>query len=164
MAARTGSIGTGATTLADRTAAGEKIVAYVGTSRFTATDTNLDMTTAGDGGSHPSDGTSTDRFTFQVGDLSADPANSGKTDLITDFSHADGNRIDLTGFDADLSIPKRNAFSPFGTAAFTKRAGELRMESGGAYQTVSSDLDGVTDFTIKVSAGSTAFTRNAFLL
>lgn len=123
-----------------------------------------DLLTGGPGTDSLTGGAGADRFFFQVGDLSADLA---RTDTVTDFSHLDGDKIDLSGFDADPTTSKRDAFTFRGSAAFTKKAGELRIDTtNGSYQLVSGDLDGdgVADFTIKVAAGGTAVVGTDFVL
>ena len=125
--------------------------------------TGNDVLTGGAGADTLTGGAGADRFTFQVGDLTADPT---KTDKITDFSHGDGDIIDLSGFDAVPGSAKRDAFTFLGSAGFGRKAGELRTETSGNYQIVSGDLDGdgVADFTIKVAAGSTALVATDFAL
>jgi len=108
-------------------------------------------------------GTGTDRFVFRVGELSADPA---KTDRITDFSRDEGDKIDLSAFDADPSTAKRDAFTFVGTAEFSKRAGEVRIDTSGTYQVISGDLngDGVADFTINVNKNFGTLIATDFVL
>ena len=108
-------------------------------------------------------GAGADRFAFRVGDLDADPARS---DMIADFSRADGDKIDLSAFDTDPSTSKRTAFSFIGTTAFSKRAGELRLGASSAGQMVYGDLngDGVTDFALTVSKATGALIASDFVL
>ena len=118
-----------------------------------------DVLIGGPGADTLTGGAGADRFTFSVGDLSADPA---KTDTITDFSRNDGDKIDLTGFDGG----KASTFSFIGTAAFTKHAGELRIDTSGTNQVVYGDLngDGIADFAINVSKGSGTLIAADFIL
>ena len=123
-----------------------------------------DVLAGGRGADTLTGGAGADRFYFQIGDLDADPA---KTDKITDFLRGDGDKIDLSGFDANPATGKRDAFTFLGSAGFTKHAGELRVDTSSAgYQIVSGDLDGdgVADFTLKVAAGGTALTGTDFVL
>lgn len=124
-----------------------------------------DVLAGGSGADTLTGGAGADRFSFQIGDLSAD---SAKTDVVTDFSHGDGDRIDLSAFHpASPATGKRDAFTFLGSAGFTKHAGELRVDATSAgYQIVSGDLDGdgVADFTLKVAAGGTALVAADFML
>lgn len=119
-----------------------------------------DVLWGGSGTNTLTGGAGADRFYFQTGDLVADPT---KTTTITDFSRADGDKIDLSGYDADPSKP---SFTFIGTAAFSGHAGELRIDTSGANQLVSVDLngDGVADFTLNVSKGSGALIATDFIL
>ncbi len=104
-----------------------------------------------------------DRFVFGLGDLAADPS---KSDRILDFSRVEGDKIDLSAFDADDAAGVLDAFSFIGSAAFSNRAGELRIDTSGTYQVVSGDLngDGVADFTINVSKAFGVLAAADFLL
>ena len=122
-----------------------------------------DILVGGPGSDTLSGGTGADRFVFRPGDLDADPA---KSDRITDFSRDDGDRIDLSAFDADPTTSKRDAFTFVGTAGFSKRAGELRIDTSGAYQVILGDLngDGVADFTINLSKSAPGLMASDFVL
>jgi Ca2+-binding RTX toxin-like protein len=104
-------------------------------------------------------GRGADRFTFVVGDLSAAPAS---TDTITDFSRSEGDKIDLSGYRAAGS----SAFTFIGAGAFTKHAGELRLDTSGTNQVVYGDIDGdgIADFALNVSKGSGALIAADFVL
>ena len=118
-----------------------------------------DVLVGGPGADVLTGGGGADRFTFSLGDLSADPA---RTDTITDFSRTDGDRIDLSNHRAAGS----GAFSFVGTGAFTKHAGELRLDTAGANQVVYGDLDGdgVADFSLNVSKGAGTLIAADFVL
>lgn len=90
-----------------------------------------------------------DRFVFADGDV-ADKA--GKADLIGDFSHAEGDRIDLSGLDANANAGGDQAFTFVGKAAFSGAAGELRIEVHGGETLLMGDIDGdkVADGFIRV--------------
>lgn len=108
-------------------------------------------------------GSGADRFVFKVGDLDADPA---KSDRITDFSRDEGDKIDLSGFDANPATGKRDAFTFIGSAGFSKKAGELRIDTSGAFQIVSGDLDGdgVADFTLNINKSAGTLIATDFVL
>lgn len=81
-------------------------------------------------------------------------------DLVTDFSHADGDKIDL----AKVYSGK---FSFIGTGAFSKVAGQLHYELSSAQDAalVSGDIngDGKGDFTIELT-GVTSLVKGDFIL
>lgn len=82
-----------------------------------------DSLTGGQGRDLLTGGAGADRFIFDDADVSAVRASY---DRITDFSHAQGDRIDLSPIDAKVGTGD-NAFTFIGSAAFTA-AGQLRME------------------------------------
>jgi len=100
-------------------------------------------------------GSGMDRFVFGQGDLSAIPSQS---DTIVDFNRFEGDKIDLSGIDAIAGTSRRDSFNFIGTRGFSKRAGELRIDMSGFYNTILGDTngDGVADFAINVnkSAGT----------
>lgn len=64
-------------------------------------------------------------------------------DLITDFSRREGDRIDVSGVDANRTTPDVDeAFRFIGSAAFAGQAGELRTEVRGGVTVVQGDTDG----------------------
>lgn len=84
-------------------------------------------------------GSGSDRFVYDnVGDS---PANAN-ADEIRDFSHAQGDRIDLRLIDADTATVGDQAFSFIGAAEFSHHAGELRAVVAGGLTTVTADVDG----------------------
>ncbi|OWJ67836.1 calcium-binding protein [Inquilinus limosus] len=66
----------------------------------------------------------------------------GQEDTILDFSAGDGDGIDLSRIDADLTAAGNQAFTFIGTAAFSGIAGELRYEIRGDDLLISADADG----------------------
>jgi Ca2+-binding RTX toxin-like protein len=94
-------------------------------------------------------GAGADRFLFADGDFSA---NLGRADLIGDFSHADRDRIDLRGVDANTTTAGDDAFTFIGQSAFTGVAGELRYTFADGETVLSADLNGdrVADLFIRV--------------
>jgi len=122
-----------------------------------------DVLIGGPGADNLTGGAGADRFVFRVGDLGADPSN---TDVITDFSRSDGDKIDLSAFDADPTTTKHDPLIFVGSAGFTKRAGELRIENSGQYQVVSGDLngDGIADFTLNLSRNAGTLIATDFVL
>ncbi len=89
-------------------------------------------------------------------------AGSGK-DTIADF--ITGDRIDLSGIDADGNAANGDTAFIFGTGDFTRHAGELRVVTAGAVQVVYVDVNGdkTPDFAINVISDH-ALTGADFLL
>jgi hypothetical protein len=87
--------------------------------------------------------------------------------VITDFSQAQGDRIDLSAIDADTTVASNQAFvlAANGTDPFSGVAGQLRYEVGGTTTSVFGDVDGdaVADFEI-VLTGSITLTAADFVL
>ncbi|MCD7110280.1 M10 family metallopeptidase C-terminal domain-containing protein [Rhizobium sp. DKSPLA3] len=63
-------------------------------------------------------------------------------DTITDFSSSSGDRIDLSGIDANLLLDGVQHFSFIGASTFTKTGGELRTTMLKSTTYVYGDLDG----------------------
>ncbi len=84
-----------------------------------------------------------------------------RRDVILDFDHIEGDRIDLRDIDANIGRTGNQAFTFIGGDAFNERAGELRFKSG----IVSGDIngDGRADFQIEVR-GESNLVKADFLL
>ncbi|MFE0756486.1 hypothetical protein ACFW16_21165 [Inquilinus sp. NPDC058860] len=107
-------------------------------------------------------GTGADRFVLSS---TAHSPVGGGADLITDFSHAQADKIDLHLIDANTGAGGDQAFSFIGTGAYTGAAGQLRYVVSGGVTTIGGDLNGdkVTDFQIKLT-GSIALVAGDFVL
>lgn len=83
-----------------------------------------------------------------------------RRDVITDFSRAEGDRIDLRGIDANYNAGGNQVFDFIGRAAFSGDAGELRYSG----HIISADMDGdrVADFQLDVNL--TRYVASDFLL
>jgi hypothetical protein len=93
-----------------------------------------------------------DRFLFAVSsDLKVN-----KTDTVMDFSHSDGDLIDLSGIDANGTRPGVAAFAFIGTSAFGLVAGQLRFEVTATGLTLQADTngDGIVDLALLVTGVS----------
>jgi Ca2+-binding RTX toxin-like protein len=109
-------------------------------------------------------GAGADRFVFSA--ASDSPVGGSSTsDAITDFSQAQGDRIDLATIDANSGAAGDQAFGFIGAAAFTHHAGELRAETVSGVTSVYGDIngDGVADFQIRLS-GAIALVAADFVL
>jgi Ca2+-binding RTX toxin-like protein len=106
-------------------------------------------------------GAGADRFTYG----SIGQSLVASADRITDFSHAQGDRIDLVGIDANTTVAGDQAFNFIGAGAFTHHAGELHATVSGAFTVVSGDVNGdaVADFAI-VLTGAMALVATDFIL
>jgi len=107
-------------------------------------------------------GTGADAFRFDDGEFGG--ATTNTADIITDFNHADGDRIRLNLVDA-VNGGGDNAFSFIGTTAFGSVAGQLRYQviSGNTYVQGDTDGNGVADFMIRLN-GNIALVAGDFVL
>jgi hypothetical protein len=78
-------------------------------------------------------------FQFRDGDFGATRA---LADMITDFSHADAEKIQLNLVDANVNAAGDQAFSWIGNGAFTGTAGELGYAVSGGNTWIAADIDG----------------------
>lgn len=103
-----------------------------------------------------------DQFVFVDGEVSDKIATA---DLIGDFSHGEGDKINLRGIDASTAVAGDQAFAFVGTAAFSGVAGELRYEVHGGETLLMGDVDGdkVADGYIRVDTSQPLVTSD-FLL
>ncbi|WP_342240959.1 calcium-binding protein [Inquilinus sp. OTU3971] len=95
-----------------------------------------------------------DRFVFTAAGDSA----VGKADRIADFSHAQGDLIDLSAIDANSGVAGDQAFSFIGSGLYTHQAGELRAaNTSPGITTIAGDVngDGVSDFHIQLTGNLT---------
>jgi Ca2+-binding RTX toxin-like protein len=108
-----------------------------------------DSLTGGAGADTLTGGTGADSFIFA--NLS-DIASGTAFDTLADFSHAQADRIDVSGLDANTILAGNQAFAFIGTAAFTNVAGQLHYAVNGPDLVVSGDIngDGIADFSIAV--------------
>ncbi len=99
-------------------------------------------------------GLGADRFQFGPGETGATLATA---DMIMDFSHAQRDRIVLSGIDAVSTAAGDQAFSYIGAAAFSGVAGQLRLETAGSDTMVYGDVNGdsVADVAIRLAGHHT---------
>jgi Ca2+-binding RTX toxin-like protein len=97
-------------------------------------------------------GAGADIYHFLPGDLGKTVATSATVVL----GAGQGDKIDLSAIDANSATTTRDAFRFVGTADFTKKAGELRVQASGSDWTVSADTngDGVADMVLTVKSTS----------
>jgi Ca2+-binding RTX toxin-like protein len=109
-----------------------------------------DVLTGADGKDTLTGGAGADRFAYGSAAESTVGANA---DRITDFSHAQGDKIDLSAIDASSVLAGNQAFSFIGTALYTGVAGQLRYAVAGGVTTIAGDIngDGTSDFHIQLT-------------
>lgn len=105
-------------------------------------------------------GTGADTFVFAKGDTGK---THGAADTIGDFTTADGDKIDLSQWDADSTKKGQQGFDFIGSDAFGKHAGELHVVTTKADTYVEGDTngDGKADFSIHL-AGVVNLTAGSF--
>jgi Ca2+-binding RTX toxin-like protein len=114
-------------------------------------------------------GAGADRFVFASIAENYDAPDHYYVDNIRDFSRAQGDRIDLSGIDANVQAAGNQAFTFVGEQGFTGTVGEVRFsryEANGAWHTqVEADVngDGRAELIISVD-GNVAFTAADFIL
>ncbi|MGL4968057.1 MAG: beta strand repeat-containing protein [Inquilinus sp.] len=86
-------------------------------------------------------------------------------DVVTDFSHAQGDEIDVNIIDANTGVVGNQAFSFIGLNAYGGVAGQLRYAVANGVTTIAGDVDGdaVSDFHITLT-GSIALVIGDFIL
>lgn len=117
-----------------------------------------DTLVGGVGADKMTGGTGADTFVFNA---VAEPS----TDLITDFTRSQKDRIQLNAIDADTTVAGNQAFHWIAKAAFSGDAGELRYVTSGGKTIVYGDDDGnkVADFHIDLT-GTIALAASDFIL
>lgn len=113
-----------------------------------------DVLVGGGGADALKGGAGADIFVYRAVSDSAPTAR----DSINDFSHTEGDRIDLGAVDADGNAGNGDtAFTFLGSGAFTGAGHELRLQFSGGVQVVLADLNGdkVADMAISVTSTTT---------
>ncbi|MFE0754981.1 calcium-binding protein [Inquilinus sp. NPDC058860] len=107
-------------------------------------------------------GAGADRFVYGS---AAQSLTGAGADRIADFSHAQGDRVDLSAIDANTAAAGNQAFGFIGTATYTGVAGQLRYAVSGGVTTIAGDLDGdrTSDFAITLT-GAISLVAGDFVL
>ncbi len=105
-----------------------------------------DTLTGGGGADTLTGGAGSDTFVFTA----ITDSKTTAADKILDFSHAEGDRIDLSAIDANTKVSGNQAFAI--ANSFTKSAGQmvLTAESGGYYLEGDVNGDGAVDFGLHI--------------
>jgi Ca2+-binding RTX toxin-like protein len=111
-----------------------------------------DLLIAGPGANDLSGGTGADTFVFKFLANTAQNSQAAPENSILDFSSTEGDHIDLSAIDANVNMPKDQAFTYIGSAAFTHTAGQLRFDN----HILEGDIDGngAADFKIHVNVAT----------
>lgn len=122
-----------------------------------------DRLVGGKGADLLSGGAGRDTFVFNT--LADSTVKTSGRDTILDFDGKAGDRIDLSGIDANKGSSGNQAFAFIGSEQFSNKAGELRFEKTASDTFIYGDVDGdgTADFAIQV-AGSTTFLKDYFIL
>ncbi len=105
------------------------------------------------------------RDTFVFNTLADSTVKTSGRDTILDFDGKAGDRIDLSGIDANKGSSGNQAFAFIGSEQFSNKAGELRFEKTASDTFIYGDVDGdgTADFAIQV-ADSTTLLKDYFIL
>ena len=130
-------------------------------------NTGANILNGGAGNDLLTGGTGTDKLTGGAGadtfDFNAllESIKGTTRDSITDFTHSQGDKIDLAGIDANTKVGGDQGFSYIGIKAFTGVAGQLDYFNG----ILAADTNGdkVADFEIAIT-GSTSLVSADFVL
>jgi len=109
-------------------------------------------------------GAGPDRFVFTSADVAGTTENI--RDVITDFSHAEGDKINLAAIDANVNLANDQHFTFIGAAAFHNVAGELLIKTVTNFTYVEGDTngDGKADFAISVYSNLVPLVADDFVL
>lgn len=107
-----------------------------------------DRLVGGQGADHLTGSLGADIFIFRT--LSDSTAANSTRDTITDFTAAQGDRIDLSALDAHADMAGNQAFVFIGTSGFTGVSGQLSYRVAATGIVIAADVDGDSraDFTI----------------
>jgi hypothetical protein len=121
-----------------------------------------DLLMGGAGRDSLSGGLGADLFRYAESDFAG--ATLALADVITDFSEAQGDRIDLSAIDAQPGIGD-DGFRFIGNAAFSGAGAELRMSLVEGYLVLEGDRtrDGIADFAIRLD-GLTTISVGAIII
>jgi len=141
---------------------GDTLIGSSGANALNGFESN-DVISGGAGKDTLTGGAGADRFVYASIAESVVGANA---DRITDFSHAQGDRIDLSLIDANTGALGDQAFTYIGAGLYTGVAGQLRAAvTAPGVTTVAGDVngDGVSDFHIQLT-GALALVAADFVL
>ena len=100
---------------------------------------------------------------FKFNAINETGTNSKTRDVITDFNHSDGDKIDLSSIDANPTFYYDHSFKFIGSKAFSGTTGELRFDSTNKILYGNVNNDKVPDFAIQLN-GVTSLVADDFIL
>ena len=123
----------------------DKLYGYRGSDHLSGGD-GSDLLRGGMGKDNLVGGADGDVFAFRS---TAEAGKGWLRDEIRDFSHSQGDKIDLSGIDANTNLSGNQAFSFIDTKAFSGHAGQLQYLNG----VIAGDVDGdkAADFQIEIT-------------
>lgn len=148
----------------------DQLYGYLGDDKLYG-DAGNDLLYGGPGQDIMTGGTGADTFKIGTGHFNNIPDSTlADPDYIKDFSHAQGDKIDVSAIDANELWGGNQSFDFIGSADFSGIAGQLRYEihdlkPGYHYTAILGDMngDGVADFQLNV-AGKIDFVASDFIL
>jgi Ca2+-binding RTX toxin-like protein len=141
---------------------GDTLIGSSGANALNGFESN-DVISGGAGKDLLTGGAGADRFAYAS---IADSVVGANADRIADFSHAQGDTIDLSLIDANTGAPGDQAFSFIGAGLYTGVAGQLRAAvTAPGVTTIAGDVNGdsVSDFHIQLT-GALALVAADFVL
>ncbi|MGF6231837.1 Ca2+-binding RTX toxin-like protein [Inquilinus ginsengisoli] len=141
---------------------GDTLIGSSGANALNGFESN-DVISGGAGKDLLTGGAGADRFAYAS---IADSVVGANADRIADFSHAQGDTIDLSLIDANTGAPNDQAFSFIGAGLYTGVAGQLRAAvTAPGVTTIAGDVNGdsVSDFHIQLT-GAFALVAADFVL
>jgi serralysin len=151
--------GTGAANVLDGGGSGADLLFGLGGNDTLKGGVGMDHLVGGAGKDVLTGGTEADHFVYTA--LSDSGITAATRDVITDFSQADGDKIDLSAIDANTKTPGNDAFNFIETnVKFTGHAGELRAYWSATGQIIEGDVNGdkKADFSIALNDPTHAIT------
>ena len=103
--------------------------------------------------------------TFDFNSIAETGNTAATADTIADFKSSEGDKIDLSGIDANLTMAGDQAFTFIGTAAFssTDATGQLRFDATNHILYGSTGNDNVADFAIRLTGVNTLSVSDFYL-
>jgi Ca2+-binding RTX toxin-like protein len=118
---------------------GDRIVGYSGSDNLSG-GAGDDVLVGGPGRDVLLGGSGADRFVYE--DVNNSPPTKNHADSVLDFSALQGDRIELSGIDADITSAGHQSFTFVGTQPFSGTAGELSYHVSISGVGVQGDIDG----------------------
>ncbi len=92
-----------------------------------------------------------DADVFKFSAINETGKTSATRDVISDFKHTEGDKIDLSGIDANSKLTGDQAFKFIGSKSFSGKAGEVRFDSTNKILYGNVNSDKTPDFAIQLN-------------